>query len=135
MSTEAQILGSCQTIAVVGLSPKADRPSYAVAGYLQKHGYWILPVNPRADVILGEKCYRDLISIPEKVDLVNVFRRSEELLEITRDSIFVGADAIWMQEGVRNEEAARLAREAGLSVVMDRCLKKAHQKIFDSLIR
>jgi len=130
MSAEEQILGSCRVIAVVGLSPKEDRPSYTVARYLQKKGYRIIPVNPQADMILGEKCYRDLYAIPEKVDLVNIFRRSEEVMDVIRDSIAIGAGAVWMQEGIRNEEAAKLAREAGLVVVMDRCLKKVHQKLF-----
>ena len=129
MSTEAEILNSSKTIAVVGLSAKSDRPSYRVASYLKENGYKIIPVNPGAKEILGETCYPDLGSIPVPVDVVNVFRRPEEVPAIVKEAIEIGAKAVWMQEGVINEEAAARAREAGLLVVMDRCMLKEHRKL------
>jgi predicted CoA-binding protein len=129
VSTEEKILNSSRTIAVVGLSSKADRPSYEAASYLKKQGYKIIPVNPAEKEILGELCYPDLASISESVDVVEVFRRSEEVPPIVEEAIRIGAKAVWMQEGVTNEEAAARAREAGLMVVMDRCMRKEHQKL------
>ena len=129
MSTEKEILKSSRTIAVVGLSPKSDRPSYRVAGYLQKQGYKIIPVNPTTKEILGEPSYPDLSSIPEPVDVVDIFRRSEEVPAIVGEAIKKGIKAVWMQEGVINEEAATRAKDAGLLVVMDRCMLKEHQKL------
>ena len=129
MSTEKEILNSSQVVAVVGLSPKPDRPSYNVASYLKKNGYKIIPVNPKAGQILGEVCYPDLSSIPEAVDVVDIFRRAEEVPAIVDEAIRIGAKAVWMQEGVINEEAAARAREAGLLVVMDRCMLKEHRKL------
>jgi len=129
VSTEAEILNSSKTIAVVGLSAKSDRPSYRVASYLKENGYKIIPVNPGAKEILGETCYPDLGSIPVPVDVVNVFRRPEEVPAIVKEAIEIGAKAVWMQEGVINEEAAARAREAGLLVVMDRCMLKEHRKL------
>ena len=129
MSTEEKILNSSRTIAVVGLSSKADRPSYKAASYLKKQGYKIIPVNPAEKEILGELCYPDLASISESVDVVEVFRRSEEVPPVVEEAIRIGAKAVWMQEGVTNEEAAARAREAGLMVVMDRCMRKEHQKL------
>jgi predicted CoA-binding protein len=129
MSTEEKVLNSSRTVAVVGLSSKPDRPSYRVASYLKEQGYKIIPVNPAEKEILGELCYPDLASIPESVDVVDVFRRSEEVLPIVEEAIKIGAKAVWMQEGVINEEAAARAREAGLVVVMDRCMRKEHRKL------
>ncbi len=129
MSIEEEILNSSQVVAVVGLSPKPDRPSYKVASYLKEQGYKIIPVNPKAERILGETCYPDLSSIPEPVDVVDIFRRSEEVASIVAEAIKIGAKAIWMQEGVINKEAAALAKAAGLPVVMDRCMFKEHQKL------
>ena len=129
MSTEEKILKNYKKIAVVGLSAKPDRPSNIVANYLKKQGYTIIPVNTYAKEILGETCYPDLSSIPEPVDVVDVFRRSEEVSAIVEDAIKIGAKAVWMQEGVINEEAAARAKEAGLRVVMDKCMFKEHQKL------
>ncbi|MCL0057628.1 CoA-binding protein [Dehalococcoidales bacterium] len=129
MSTEAEILDSSQVIAVVGLSPKPDRPSYQVASYLKENGYKIIPVNPKAREILGEPSYPDLGSVPEPVDVVSIFRRPEEVPAIVEEAIKIGAKAVWMQEGVINEEAASQAKEAGLLVVMNRCMLKEHQKM------
>jgi predicted CoA-binding protein len=129
MSLEKRILKDYRTIAVVGLSPKPTRPSHIVASYLKENGYKIIPVNPRAGEILGEISYPDLSSIPELVEVVDVFRRSNELPAIVEEAISVGAKALWMQEGVINAEAAERAREAGLLVVMDRCMRKEHRKL------
>jgi predicted CoA-binding protein len=129
MSPEEEILSFSRVVAVVGLSSKPDRPSYKVASYLKEQGYKIIPVNPAEREILGELCYPDLASIPELVDVVDVFRRSEEVLPIVEEAIRIGAKAVWMQEGVINEEAAARAREAGLLVVMDKCMRKKHRKL------
>jgi len=129
VSIEKEILNSSRVVAVVGLSPKPDRPSYGVANYLKENGYKIIPVNPNAREILGEVCYPDLVSIPEPVDVVDIFRRSEEVVSIVEEAIKIGAKAVWMQEGVINEEAAARAERAGLQVVMDRCMLKEHRKI------
>lgn len=129
MSAEEEILQSSHVVAVVGLSPKKDRPSYGVARYLKEQGYRIIPVNPRATEILGEPSYPDLASIPEPVDVVDIFRRSEEVPDIVDEAIKIGAKAVWMQEEIINEEAAARAREAGIEVVMDKCIKKEHQRM------
>ena len=129
MGTEEQILNSCRVVAVVGLSPNPDRPSYRVGKYLKENGYKIIPVNPKAGEILGEVGYPDLGSIPEPVGVVDIFRRSEEVPAIVEEAIKIGAKAVWMQEGVINEEAAVRARKAGLLVVMDKCMLKEHQKL------
>ena len=129
MSTEEKILKTYRKVAVVGLSPKPDRPSHRVASYLKGQGYRIIPVNTYAKEILGETCYTSLSSIPEPVDVVDIFRRPEAVLPIVEDAIKIGAKAVWMQEGVINEEAASLAKEAGLLVVMDRCMLKEHRKL------
>jgi len=123
------ILKEGRTVAVVGLSPKPDRPSYVVARYLQAQGYRIIPVNPNAQEILGEKAYPTVLSIPEKVDIVDIFRRPEEVPPVVEEAIKIGARVVWMQEGIVNEAAAQRAKEAGLKVVMDRCLKKEHQRL------
>ncbi len=129
MNIEAEILNSSRVVAVVGLSAKPDRPSYRVASYLKGNGYKIIPVNPGEAEILGEVCYPDLSSIPEPVDVVDIFRRAEEVPAIVEEAIKIGAKVVWMQEGVINEEAAARAREAGLAVVMDRCMLKEHRKL------
>jgi predicted CoA-binding protein len=129
MSAEEEILNSSRVVAVVGLSSKPDRPSYKVASYLKEQGYKIIPVNPTEKEILGELCYPDLASIPESVDAVDIFRRSEEVPPIVEEAIKIGAKAVWMQEGVVNEEAAARAREAGLLVVMGKCMFKEHQRL------
>ena len=118
-----EILDRCKTVAVVGLSPRADRDSYGVAQYLQEQGLMIIPVNPKVDEVLGEKAYPDLKSIPVPVDVVDIFRKSEEAGPIVESAIEIGAWAVWMQKGVVNEEAAARARAAGLKVVMDECME------------
>jgi predicted CoA-binding protein len=123
---EDKILTEYRNIAVVGLSPNPERPSHRVASYLAEQGYNIIPVNPSAQQILGRTSYPDLSSIPEPVEVVDIFRRSEEVISIVEEAIKVRAKAIWMQEGVINEEAAARAREAGLMVVMDKCMRKEH---------
>lgn len=121
-----KLLATARTIAVVGLSPKESRPSNMVARYLIEAGYTIIPVNPGQEEILGLNCYPDLGSIPVPVDIVDIFRRSEDVPPIVAESIAIGAKAVWMQEGVVHAEAARTAQAAGLLVVMDRCLKTVH---------
>ena len=128
MPLETEILRSVKTIAVVGLSSKRMRPSYGVSEYMQTAGYRIIPVNPAETEVLGEKAYPDLASIPDPVDLVNIFRRSELVPPVVKEAIKIGAKAIWMQEGVMHEEAAAKARAAGLAVVMDRCVLKEHRR-------
>lgn len=125
----AELLKNAKTIAVVGLSPKRFRPSHGVSEYMQSQGYRIIPVNPGHQEILGEKCYRDLDSIPEPVDIVNIFRRSEYVPPIVDAAIRIGAKAVWMQEGIEHEQAAAMARAAGLAVVMDRCIYKEHRQL------
>ncbi len=124
-----ELLRSARTIAVVGLSSKPWRPSHGVAEYMQRAGYRIIPVNPNESEVLGEKAYPHLAAVPEKVDIVNVFRRPEYVPEIVEAAIRVGAPAIWMQEGVINQAAAERARQAGLFVVMDRCILKEHRRL------
>jgi predicted CoA-binding protein len=123
-----EILRSSRNIAVVGLSPRRQRPSYGVAEYLQGAGYRIFPVNPDMTEVLGERSYARLEDIPERIDIVDIFRRSEFVPEIVESSIALGARAIWMQEGVVNPEAAERARRAGLFVAMDSCILKEHMK-------
>lgn len=127
--TIERILRECSTIAIVGLSSKPNRPSYGVAQYLQSVGYRIVPVNPNEVEVLGERAYPDLLSVPFKVDVVDIFRRPEHVLPIVEQAIAVGARAVWMQEGVVSEEAARRALEAGLLVVMNRCMLKEHLRL------
>src|SRR3977135_1026971 len=128
-SAIADLLASSKTIAVVGLSSKPFRPSFGVSQYLQSAGYRIIPVNPNESLILGEKCYARLEDIPEKIDIVDIFRRSELVPEVADAAIRIGARAIWMQEGVENEPAAARARSAGLFVVMDLCIAKELHKL------
>jgi predicted CoA-binding protein len=127
--TIPELLKTSRTIAVVGLSSKRFRPSHGVAEYMQRNGYRIIPVNPFVQAVLGEKCYPDLDSIPERVDIVDIFRRAEFVPEIVEAAIRIGARAVWMQEGVVHEEAAARARAAGLEVVMDRCILKDHRRM------
>lgn len=122
------ILETCKTLAIVGLSSKHMRASFGVASYLQAHGYRIIPVNPREKSVLNEKAFATLDEVPEAVPLVVIFRRPEFVPEIVESAIRKGARAIWMQEGVVNEEAARRAQAAGLVVVQDRCILKEHAK-------
>ncbi|MBI2912514.1 MAG: CoA-binding protein [Chloroflexi bacterium] len=129
MTLEADILRRYRTVAVVGLSANPDRPSHGVARYLQEHGYRIIPVNPREKEVLGEKCYPDLCSIPEPVEVVDIFRRPRDVPRVVAEAIYIGAKAVWMQQGIVHEAAARRAREAGLEVVMDRCMRSEHQKL------
>jgi predicted CoA-binding protein len=129
MKQISEILRVGRTIAVVGLSAKRYRPSYGVAEYMQRAGYRIIPVNPYETEILGETCYPDVESVPEPIDIVDIFRRSEYVPEIVEAAIRKGAKVVWMQEGVIHEEAARRAQEAGLEVVMDRCILKDHRRL------
>ncbi|HLB28318.1 MAG TPA: CoA-binding protein [Dehalococcoidales bacterium] len=129
MASEAEILKKHKVIAVVGLSSNPERPSHEVAAYLKNKGYKIIPVNPNEKTILGETCYPDLSSIPDKVEVVDVFRRAEDCPPIAREAVKIGADVVWLQEGIVSEEAAACAREAGLQVVMDKCIKKEHMKM------
>jgi uncharacterized protein len=121
-----EILDNYRVVAVVGLSAKPDRPSYRVAQYLQEHGYRIVPVNPRCQEILGEKCYGGLRDIPFPVEVVDIFRQVEAIPTIVDEAIAVGAKVVWMQQGLEEPHSASKARQAGLLVVMDRCLKIEH---------
>jgi predicted CoA-binding protein len=113
-------------VAIVGLSSNPERPSFIVGKYLQENGYKIIPVNPGEKTILGETCYPDLAAVPGKIDVVDIFRKPEDVLPIARQAIQIGAKVVWMQEGIVNEEAAAEARKAGLKVVMDKCMRKQH---------
>jgi len=124
-----KILKGFHVVAVVGLSANKERPSYGVSDYLKKHGYKVIPVNPNEDTILGERCYASLTLIDEQVDIVDIFRRSEEADTIVDEAIKIGAKVVWMQEGVVNEQAAKRARGAGLEVIMDMCMMKEHRKM------
>jgi hypothetical protein len=129
MANIPDILRSTHTIAVVGISSNPMRPSNGVAEYLRRAGYRIIPVNPNETEVLGEKCYARLEDVPEKIDLVDIFRRSEYVPEVVESAIRVGARTVWMQEGVIHDAAAERARQAGLDVVMDRCTLKEHRKL------
>ena len=126
-----EILRQYRTIAVVGLSSKRLRPSYGVSDYMKRAGYRVIPVNPNETAVLGEKAYRTLSDVPEPVEIVHIFRRSEFVGPIVDEAIRIGAKVIWMQEGVEDEAAAARARAAGLEVVMDRCILKEHRRIVD----
>jgi len=132
MANIADLLRSARIIAVVGLSSKRYRPSYGVAEYMQNAGYRIIPVNPSEQSVLGEPAYGDLSRVPEHIDIVDIFRRSEFVPPIVDAAIRLCARAIWMQEGVIHEEAAAKARAAGLEVVMDRCILKEHRRMLVS---
>lgn len=131
--TLRRILKESKTIAMVGLSANWYRPSYFAAKYLQDHGFRVIPVNPNYLEILGEKSYPNLSAIPESVDVVDLFQRSEMVPPFAQEAIQLGAKVLWMQLGIVNEEAARLAREAGLEVVMDRCMKIEYARLFGGL--
>lgn len=128
MSGIPDLLRSSRVIAVVGLSSKRARPSYSVSEYMQKQGYRIIPVNPNESEVLGEKCYARLEDIPDHVDIVDIFRRSELVAPVVESAIRIGASAVWMQEGVVDQTAAKKAKAAGLAVVIDRCILKEHQR-------
>ncbi len=128
-----RILKQCRVIAVVGLSADWYRPSYFAAKYMQEHGYRVIPVNPKYEAVLGEKCYKSLRDIPEPVDMVDVFRKSQDVPPIAEDAIAIGAKVLWQQLGVRNEAAAARAPAAGLETVRDRCVKIAHGRLFGGL--
>ncbi len=129
MSAIPELLRKSKTIAVVGLSSKKFRPSYGVAEYMQAHGYRVIPVNPNESEVLGEKSYSSLEEVPEHIDVVDIFRRSEFVGPIVDSAIRIGANVIWMQEGVEHNDGAQKAREAGLAVVMDRCILKEHMRL------
>lgn len=124
-----EVLKNYKTVAIVGLSTDSSKPSYRVAEYLKKQGYKIIPVNPSAKEILGEKCYPDLKSIPVKVEIVDIFRKPEAIPPIVDEAIKVGAKAIWMQLGLCHNEAAEKARKAGLTVIMNKCIKIDHSML------
>jgi uncharacterized protein len=125
------LLGEARVIAVVGISSKEWRPSHEVASYLQDHGYRIVPINPNETEVLGERAYPSLLDIPDdvRVDVVDVFRRPEHTPDVARDAVKVGARLLWLQEGIVSEEAARIAQEGGLDVVMGVCIKKVRQRL------
>jgi hypothetical protein len=135
ISTLRRILGSCRTLAVVGLSAEWHRPSYFAASYMRSKGYRIVPVNPRyaGGEVLGERCFARLEDIPFAVDLVDVFRRTEDVLPIANSAVAIGAKCLWQQLGVKNLEADALVRAAGLDSVMDRCVKIEHARLFGGL--
>ena len=126
--TIQRVLHTARTIAIVGLSPNELRASYFVGYYLKRHGYRVIPVNPRESKILGEKCYASLMDIPEPVDVVDVFRAPAALPEIAREAVAIHAGALWCQYGVINAEGAQIAEDGGVTVIMDRCLKVEHAR-------
>ena len=128
-----RILRESRTVAVVGLSAEWHRPSYFAAKYMQQHGYRIIPVNPRYAEILGERCYPSLLEIDAQVDMVDVFRRTDDVLPIAQQAVEIGARCLWQQIGVVNADAAALAQAAGLDSVMDRCVKIEHARLFGGL--
>ena len=125
-----KVLQSTKTIAVVGLSDKPDRDSHEIASYLQEAGYRIIPVNPTIQETLGEKAYKSLRDVPERIDVVQIFRRPEEVPAIVDDAIAIGAKVVWMQPGTENEEAAERAEAAGLKAVMGACMRSVHRTLF-----
>ena len=133
INTLRRILSQNRVIAVVGLSADWFRPSHFAAKYMQEHGYTVVPVNPRYAEVLGQKCYKTLRDIPGKVDIVDCFRKTADILPIAEDAIAVGAKVLWQQLGVKNEAAAARARAAGLEAVMDRCVKIEHGRLFGGL--
>ncbi len=128
------ILLSAKTIASVGLSSNPAKESYGIAAYLKGQGYRIIPVNPTTEEVLDEKAYPDLESVPEKIDVVQVFRKPEDVPPVVDSAIKVGAKVVWMQEGIVNEEAAQKARDAGLQVVMDACMRATHQRLIGAKV-
>jgi uncharacterized protein len=133
INTLRRILGQYRVIAVVGLSADWYRPSYFAAKYMMEHGYRVIPVNPRYPEILGAKCYASLRDVPEKVEIVDVFRKTQDVMPIADDALAIGARVLWQQLGVRNEAAAAKARAAGMHAVMDRCVKIEHARLFGGL--
>lgn len=133
INTLRRILKENRVLAIVGLSANWFRPSYFAAKYMQDHGYRVIPVNPQYREVLGQKCYASLRDIPEKVDIVDVFRKSEDVMPIAEDAIAIGARVLWQQLGVRNEAAAAKARAAGLETVLDHCVKIEHGRLFGGL--
>jgi predicted CoA-binding protein len=133
IQTLRQVLADTRTLAVVGLSADWFRPSSFAAKYMQEHGYRIIPVNPKCEEILGEKCYPNLGAIPEKVDMVDVFRRAEQCPDIAREAVAIGARSLWLQIGIVSDEARRIAEAAGLTVVMNHCVKIEYARIFGGL--
>jgi len=133
INTLRRILRESKVIAVVGLSADWFRPSYFAAKYMQEHGYRVIPVNPRYKEILGEKCYPSVREVPGKIDIVDVFRKTADVMPIAEDAIAVRAKVLWQQLGVKNEEAAARARKAGLEAVIDRCVKIEHGRLFGGL--
>jgi predicted CoA-binding protein len=129
MKSIPDLLRNSHVIAIVGLSSDETRPSHGVAAYMQRAGYRIIPVNPNETEVLGEKVYARLEDVPEKIDIVDVFRRSVYVKGVVESALRIGARAVWMQEGVVDEEAARIGRDAGLEVVMDRCILKDHRSL------
>jgi predicted CoA-binding protein len=129
MLTIDEILKRFHTVAVVGLSSNKERPSYGVAQYLKKQGYKIVPVNPGEKKILGLVCHPSLSSLKQPVEIVDIFRRSDQVMEVVEEAIQIGARVVWMQEGVMNEQAAKRARDAGLEVIMDMCMMKEHRRM------
>jgi hypothetical protein len=125
----AELLKTAKTVAVVGISAKEDRDSHKVAKYLKDHGYKVIPVNPKLQQVLGEPCYPDLKAVPEHIDVVDIFRSTDAIPGIVDEAIAVGADSVWMQFGLIHNEAAEKARKAGLSVVMNRCMKIEHTRL------
>ena len=123
------ILLSANTVASVGLSSNDEKESYWIVFFLKEMGYRMIPVNPKATEIFGEKAYPSLLDIPDKIDVVQIFRKPEDVPPIVEDAIKIGAKVVWMQEGIVNEEAARMAREAGLQVVMDACMRATHKRL------
>lgn len=128
-----RILKDNHTIAVVGLSADWYRPSYFAAKYMQEHGFRIIPVNPKYNEILGERCYPDLASIPDKIDIVDVFRKSEDCAPIAKDAAAISAKALWLQIGVMNDEARQIAEAAGMDFVQNRCVKIEYARLFGGL--
>jgi uncharacterized protein len=133
IATLRRILADNRVIAVVGLSANWYRPSFFAAKYMMEHGYRVIPVNPQYEEVLGQKCYASLRDIPEKVDIVDCFQKTERILPLAQDAIAIGAKVLWQQIGVTNEEAAQLAISAGLDSVMDRCVKIEHGRLFGGL--
>ncbi len=126
----AELLQRARVVAVVGASPRPERPSNMVSRYLLEHGYDVVPVRPKVHEILGRPCYGSLEEVPGHVDIVDVFRRPEACVDIARSAVAIGADTLWLQQGIVSEEAERIAVEGGLKVVMDRCIKVVHQRLF-----
>ena len=128
-----RILMECKTIAMVGLSANWYRPSYFAAKYLQEHGYRVIPVSPRYDEVLGERCYPSLADIPESVDIVDCFRRAEEIPALAEQAVAIKAKVLWQQLGINNQEATRIAEDGGVDVVADRCMKIEYARLFGGL--